>query len=104
MQRSKPMKAGRWGSMKLDHQSMMRGAKPAPTDFPALVANLFASQSASPAAIAQVHHDVTLRVAHSREDAMTTLMQVRLGWRAAAEALGGSFHPGVANKLGAKGL
>lgn len=69
-----------------------------------MVATMLASQTVSLTASAQVHHDVARRVAHSHGEAMTTLMQVRPGWRAAAGALGGSFHPGIAEQLGAKGL
>jgi hypothetical protein len=90
--------------MKIDHQSLMQAATPVPVDFPAMVASTLASQIGSPAAIAQIHHDVACSVADSREDAMATLMQVQPGWRAAAGVLGGSFHPRVAAQLGAKGL
>lgn len=90
--------------MRIEHQSLIGQVEPASADFPAIVATVLASQTGSPTASAQVHHDVARRVAHSREEAMATLMQVRPGWRAASGALGGSFHPGVAVRLCAKGL
>ena len=90
--------------MKIDHQSLMQAAAPVPVGFPELAAGALASQTGSAAAIAQIHHDVACSVAHSREEAMATLMQVQPGWRAAEGVLGGSFHPRVAAWLGAKGL
>lgn len=90
--------------MRNEHLSLTERAEPVPIDFSAMVATMLAGQKGSPAASAQIHHDVACRVAHSREEAMTTLMHVRPGWPAAAAALGGSFHPGIAARLGAKGL
>lgn len=90
--------------MRIEHQSLIGRAEPVAADFPVMVATVLASQASSPTASAQLHHDVARRVADSREEAMATLMQVRPGWRAAAGALGGSFHPGVAARIGANGL
>ena len=82
--------------MQIDHGSILKGARPAPVEFPVMIANLLATQCQSPAAAAQIHHDVTCRIAHSREEALTTLIQAQPGWRAAAGVLEGSFHAGVA--------
>lgn len=90
--------------MRIEHQSLLGQAQPVAADFPAMVATMLVSQAGTPTASAQIHHDVARRVAHSREEAIATLMQVRPGWRAAAGALGGSFHPGIAAQLDAKGL
>ena len=67
-----------------------------PVEFPLLVATLVAAQSASPTAAAHTHHQVGRTIGGCPEQAIVTLLQARPGWRAAAAALGGSFHPGVA--------
>lgn len=68
-----------------------------------MVAQLFAIQSGSATAAAQIHHEVARRIADSPEQALAMLMQARPGWRAAAGALRGSFHPGVAALINANG-
>lgn len=65
-------------------------------EFPLLMATLMATQSASPSAAAHTHHMVSRAIGGCPEQAIATLLQARPGWRAAAEALGGSFHPGIA--------
>ena len=75
-------------------------AEPVPVEFPAMMASVLATQSASAAAAAQVHHDVARRIADSSEQALTTLMQAKPGWRAAAGVLRGSFNPRVAEIAG----
>ncbi len=87
----------------MEYQLIAR-AQPVPADYPAMMASLLASQNASPAAAAQVHHDVTRRIANSSEEALATLMQAKPGWRAAAGVLQGSFHPRIAEFVGNNGL
>lgn len=82
--------------MRIDHSSILKDAQPAPVEFAAMIADLLATQAGSPAAAAQIHHDVMCRIAHSHEEALTTLIQAQPGWRAAAAVLEGSFHSGVA--------
>ena len=64
-------------------------------DYRAMVAGLVAVQSASAAAQAQMHHNVTRSIDSCQEQAIVTLLQARPGWRAAASILQGSFHPGI---------
>jgi len=87
----------------LEHQLILKPARHAPVEFPVMIAQLFAVQSASATAAAQIHHEVARRIANSRDQALATLMQARPGWRAAAGALRGSFHPGVAALISANG-
>lgn len=88
------------GIERLEQQFILPSAVTAPIEFPAVVAALLAAQAASATAAAQIHHDVARHVAHSSEQALTILMQARPGWRAAAGALQGSFHPHVATLVG----
>lgn len=90
--------------MQIEHGLILEGAQPAPIDFRAMMAGLLTAQAASATVAAQIHHDVARRIAHSREEALATLMQADPGWRAAAGVLEGSFHPGVATLVGDKSL
>lgn len=90
--------------MQIEHGLMLRGAKPAPVEFSAMMAGLLTAQRGSATVAAQIHHDVARHIAHSREEALAMLMQANPGWRAAASVLEGSFHPGVARLVGDNSL
>ncbi len=90
--------------MQIEHSLILKGAQPTPVEFPAMMAGLLTAQAGSATVAAQIHHDVARRIAHSREEAMATLMQANPGWRAAAGVLEGSFHPGVARLVGDNSL
>lgn len=90
--------------MQIEHKLILKGAQPAPVEFPTMMAGLLTAQAGSATVAAQIHHDVARGIAHSREEAMATLMQANPGWRAAAGVLKGSFHPGVARLLGDNSL
>jgi len=90
--------------MRIDHKLLKIPAEAAAIDYPGLMAGILASQALSCSATAQIHHDVGRSVADAPQQAIATLIQARPGWRAAAGALGGSFHPGVAALVSANGL
>jgi hypothetical protein len=83
--------------MQISHiQFKQAGAIPAPMDHATLVTSLLAAQSASATAIANTHYQVSRSIDSDTEQAIVTLLQGNLGWRAAAAVLNGSFHPGIA--------
>jgi hypothetical protein len=90
--------------MHIEHKSFQAVHADVPVDHRSLMSAMIATQGASQAAAAQIHYNVARNIAHSHEDAIVTLMQARLGWRAAAGVLEGSFHPGVAGLIHANGL
>lgn len=88
--------------MKLDNTTgVAAGTDAFAVDFPVLVASLVATQSASATAAAHTHHHVGRAIRGCQEQAIVTLLQAKPGWRAAATALHGSFHPAIAGLVGA---
>ena len=85
----------------MEHQPIPKATELSLIEFPAMMASLLAAQAGSPAAAAQIDHDVARHVGDCREEALATLMQARPGWRAAVGVLEGSFHPRVARLVGA---
>lgn len=87
-----------------EHKQFQVSASDAKIDHRAMIMAMIAAQGASPAAAAQIHHDVARNIADCQKDAMATLMQARPGWLAAAGVLEGSFHPGIAEMINANSL